>query len=187
MRTFPIFLDLDQSRVAVVGGGEQAAQKIRLLLKTPARIDVFSETLNGELQDLAASGRIDWHRVFVPGALNGCRLVYAAADGATNAAVARAANERNIPVNVVDDPALCTFQTPAIVDRAPVVIAIGTEGTAPVLARQIRGHLEALLPVKVGRLAALPEHCGRSTGTYDPMRVRAGDIGSVSSRGLSVR
>jgi len=89
MRTVPIFVDLDQSRVVVVGGGEQVLQKVRLLLKTPARIEVFCENLEGELHELAASGQIAWHRQFDPIALDGCRLVYAAADAATNAAVAR--------------------------------------------------------------------------------------------------
>ena len=155
MRTFPIFLDLHDSRVAVVGGGEQAAQKVRLLLKTPARVEVVSETLNDELAELAKGGRIVWRRVFTPTALDDCRLVYAAADAKTNMAAVRAANARNIPINVVDDPALCTFQTPAVVDRAPVIVAIGTEGTAPVLARQIRAHLESWLPPRLGQLAAL--------------------------------
>jgi uroporphyrin-III C-methyltransferase/precorrin-2 dehydrogenase/sirohydrochlorin ferrochelatase len=155
MRTFPIFLDLDGSRVAVIGGGEQAAQKVRLLLKTSVRVEVVSETLTDELTDLANRGRIVWRRVFTPAALDGCRLVYAAADAQTNRLVARAATERNIPINVVDDPALCTFQSPAIVDRSPVIVAIGTEGTAPVLARQIRAHLESWLPPSLGRLATL--------------------------------
>ena len=155
MRTFPIFLDLHDSRVVVVGGGEQAAQKVRLLLKTPARIEVINETLNDELAELAKTCCIEWRRLFTPVALDGCRLVYAAADAETNMAIARAANARNIPINVVDDPALCTFQTPAVIDRAPVVVAIGTEGTAPVLARQIRAHLESWLPPRLGQLAAL--------------------------------
>ncbi len=155
MRTFPIFLDLDGSRVAVIGGGEQAAQKVRLLLKTSAGIEVVSEILTDELIDLANRGRIVWRRVFTPAVLEGCRLVYAAADAQTNALVAHAAVERNIPINVVDEPALCTFQSPAIVDRSPVVVAIGTEGTAPVLARQIRAHLEGWLPTGLGSLATL--------------------------------
>ena len=93
MRTFPIFLDLEGSRVVVVGGGEQAAQKVRLLLKTPARIDVIHETLCDELSELAKCGRIGWRRVFVPGALDGCRLVYAAADAGDQCA-GRACGER---------------------------------------------------------------------------------------------
>ena len=155
MRMFPIFLDLDGSRVVVVGGGEQAAQKVRLLRKTPARIEVVSESLTDELTNLASRGCIAWRRVFTATVLDGCRLIYAAGDAQTNALVACAATERNIPVNVVDDPALCTFQSPAIVDRSPVVVAIGTEGTAPVLARQIRAHLESWLPPRLGRLAML--------------------------------
>jgi uroporphyrin-III C-methyltransferase / precorrin-2 dehydrogenase / sirohydrochlorin ferrochelatase len=155
MRTFPVFLDLHDRRVVVVGGGGQAAQKVRLLVKTPAHVEVIHATLSDELSELVKGGRIVWRRLFAPAALDGCRLVYAAADAETNMAVACAANARNIPINVVDDPAQCTFQTPAIVDRAPVVVAIGTEGTAPMLARQIRAHLESWLPPRLGPLAAL--------------------------------
>jgi siroheme synthase-like protein len=131
----------------------RANRKCGLLLDAGPH-QVINETLNDELAELAkrvaSSGG-----VCLRSALDGCRLVYAAADAETNMAVARAANARNIPINVVDDPALCTFQTPAVIDRAPVVVAIGTEGTAPVLARQIRAHLESWLPPRLGQLAAL--------------------------------
>ena len=93
-------------------------------------------------------------RVFLARDLEGQRLVYAATgDRALDAVVSRAAKARGIPVNVVDAPELSTFITPAIVDRAPVTVAIGTEGAAPVLAREIKTRLEALLPANLGALA----------------------------------
>jgi uroporphyrin-III C-methyltransferase/precorrin-2 dehydrogenase/sirohydrochlorin ferrochelatase len=92
--------------------------------------------------------------VFLARDLEGQRLVYAATgDRALDAAVSRAAKARGIPVNVVDAPELSTFITPAIVDRAPVTVAIGTEGAAPVLAREIKTRLETWLPANLGALA----------------------------------
>jgi uroporphyrin-III C-methyltransferase / precorrin-2 dehydrogenase / sirohydrochlorin ferrochelatase len=165
MRYFPVFLDLEQAKVVVVGGGEQAAQKIRLLMKTPARIDVIAPRLCPELASLAATGRIQWQGgPFTPERLDGASLAYAAAGSAANAAVASAARARGVPINVVDQPELCSFITPAIVDRAPVVVAIGTEGTAPVLARQIKAHLESWLPARLGRLALLAEGLRKTVG-----------------------
>src|SRR5262245_20394852 len=75
MRTFPIFIDLAESRVVVIGGGEQATQKVRLLLKTPAKIEVVHETLNDELAELVASGRISVQRRFHPALIDNCRIV----------------------------------------------------------------------------------------------------------------
>jgi len=137
MRYFPLFADLDAAGVLVAGGGEQAAQKVRLLRKTNARITVVAAAVTDELQGLAQQDAITIvPRAFVAGDLDGQRLVYAATgDRVLDAAVSRAAQARGIPVNVVDVPELSTFITPAIVDRAPVTVAIGTEGAAPVLAR----------------------------------------------------
>src|ERR671915_2575111 len=112
MRYFPVFLDLEQAKVVVVGGGEQAAQKIRLVLKTPARIDVIASRLCDELASLAATGRIGWRKgPFTPELLDGASLAYAAAGSAANAAVAGAARERGVTINVVDQPELCSFIT----------------------------------------------------------------------------
>jgi uroporphyrin-III C-methyltransferase/precorrin-2 dehydrogenase/sirohydrochlorin ferrochelatase len=155
MRFFPVFLDLDHQPVLVVGGGEQAAQKIRLLLKTRAEIRVLAMEGCAEVRDLAASGRIRLEdRPLSARDLAGVRLAYVAleddADAARAVAMARAAG---VPVNAVDRQELCDFITPAIVDRDPVIVAIGTEGTAPVLARQIKARLEAMLPARLGGLA----------------------------------
>ena len=155
MKYFPLFADLDDAGVLVAGGGEQAAQKVRLLCKTNACTTVVAEVVTDELRDLERQGAIMIEpRAFVAGDLDGQRLVYAATgDRALDAAVSQAAQARGIPVNVVDVPELSTFITPAIVDRAPVTVAIGTEGAAPVLAREIKTRLESLLPANLGALA----------------------------------
>jgi uroporphyrin-III C-methyltransferase/precorrin-2 dehydrogenase/sirohydrochlorin ferrochelatase len=155
MQYFPLFADLERADVLIVGGGEQAAQKVRLLRKTKAYLTVVAEQVTRELDELAASGAI-WllRRPFRSEDADGHRLVYVATgDRDLDVAVARAVKARAIPVNVVDGAELSTFITPAIVDRDPVVVAIGTEGTAPVLAREIKTKLESWLPANLGTLA----------------------------------
>ncbi len=156
MKYFPIFTDLDGADVLVAGGGEQAAQKVRLLRKTKARIVVVAADANAELRTLAHEGVIRLvARAFIEGDVDGKRLVYAATGNrAEDTAISVAAQACGVPVNVVDAAELSTFITPAIVDRDPVVVAIGTEGAAPVLARDIKSKLETLLPAKFGVLAA---------------------------------
>ena len=151
MRYFPIFVDLKDRKVVVVGGGEEALRKVRLLLKTRARILVVAPLLHDEL---AAEPRVEWLATqFSPKQLDGAALVYAA-EPAVNEAVSAEARARGIPVNVIDVAEISTFLTPSIVDRDPVVIAIGTEGTAPVLGQGIRARLDAELPQALGELAA---------------------------------
>jgi uroporphyrin-III C-methyltransferase/precorrin-2 dehydrogenase/sirohydrochlorin ferrochelatase len=156
MRYFPVFADLDGADVLVAGGGEQAAQKVRLLARSGARIAVVAEAVCDELAAQAERGAIDLlHRAFRANDVRGRRLVYVATgDRTRDAAVSRAAQARGVPVNVVDAPELSTFITPALVDRSPVTVAIGTEGAAPVLAREIRARIEAMLPANLGALAA---------------------------------
>jgi uroporphyrin-III C-methyltransferase/precorrin-2 dehydrogenase/sirohydrochlorin ferrochelatase len=155
LKYFPLFADLENAPVLVAGGGAAAAGKVRLLRKTKARITVIAKSANAELVALQRRGAIALHRrAFQASDLAEQRLVYAATgDRRLDAAVAAAARARAIPVNVVDAPALSTFITPAIVERAPVVVAIGTEGAAPLLAREIKTRLEALLPANFGLLA----------------------------------
>lgn len=157
MDYLPIFLDLHGRRCLVVGGGEVAARKTDLLLQAGADVHVVSPALGEAMQALVDAGRIT-HRVggFQESDLDGAQLVIAASDdNAVNAAAAGLADARSIPVNVVDDPALCRFIMPAIVDRSPVIAAVSTGGASPVLARLIRGRLEALIPAAFGRLASL--------------------------------
>jgi uroporphyrin-III C-methyltransferase/precorrin-2 dehydrogenase/sirohydrochlorin ferrochelatase len=155
MRYFPVFADLQNADVLVVGGSEQAAQKVRLLQKTSAHISVVTEDANAELRGLAATGAIRLIARELSGSdLDGVRLAYAATgDRQRDEAISALAWSRGIPVNVVDAPELSTFITPAIVDRDPVVVAIGTEGAAPVLARDLKSKLEILLPSRLGVLA----------------------------------
>lgn len=154
MRYFPIFTDFSQARILVVGGGEEAANKVRLLLKTEARVEIVAEKLNGELDGLVSHGGIAWvSSSFEESLLDGIAAVFVAANEETNHRVSRAARALRVPVNVVDQPALSTFIVPAIVDRDPVVVAIGTEGAGPVLSQGIRSEIERLLPSRLGALA----------------------------------
>ena len=152
---FPIFLRLRGSRVLVVGGGEVAARKIRLLLRAGPRIEVVAALLNAELEALVDAGSIE-HVAgeFSPERVTGCRLVIAATDDRLlNRAVAAAADAAQVPVNAVDDAGHSSFITPSIVDRAPLQVAISTGGAAPVLARRLREKVEAWLPSGYGQLA----------------------------------
>jgi uroporphyrin-III C-methyltransferase/precorrin-2 dehydrogenase/sirohydrochlorin ferrochelatase len=161
MRYFPIFLDLAGRRVVIAGGAEAATQKLRLALKTEAEILVVapdvSADLAGEVAAHARDGRIALaRRAFAAADLDGAALVYAATgDADTDAAIAAAARAAGVPVNAVDRPEISDFITPAIVDRDPVTVAIGTEGAAPVLARAIKSRIEAMLPAATGPLARL--------------------------------
>ncbi|MGJ8611128.1 MAG: siroheme synthase CysG, partial [Octadecabacter sp.] len=157
MKTFPMFLQMQGRHVVIAGGGEQAAQKCRLILKTDAAITILAETLDPELSDLHAAGRIAWDNgPITPDSFADTALVFVATgcpglDGALHAL----AKCGGATVNVVDQPDLCDAITPSIVDRSPVVVAIGTEGKAPVLARQIKTRLEEMLEPRLGDLAAL--------------------------------
>ena len=153
MDYFPIFLKLRGARVLVVGGGEVALRKIRLLSRAGAHIEVIAREVHAEI--VAASGVRHLGASFAPEQVKGCRLVIAATDDPTlNRAVAAAADAQNIPVNVVDDPAPSSFISPSIIDRSPVLVAVSTSGSTPVLARRLRERIEALLPEGTGRLAA---------------------------------
>ena len=155
MSSFPISLNLRQRPVLVVGGGEDAARKIRLLLQSQAAVTVLAPALNAELAGLVADGTIR-HRAeaFTPPALDGFRLVIAA-DKAVNEAVAQAAQARDVLLNVVDRADLSDFTVPAIVRRGPITIGIASDGAAPMLASRIRAQIEALLPSRLGDLAGL--------------------------------
>lgn len=156
MKTFPMFLQMAGRHVVIVGGGEHAAQKARLILKTEARIVLVAPTLDAELAALVGEGRATQVPALSVDVFRGAALVFVATGcvGLDYAAHALA-KEAGAVVNVVDRPALCDAVTPSIVDRDPVVVAISTEGTAPVLARQIRSKVETLLEPALGELAAL--------------------------------
>jgi len=190
LRYFPLFADLRGRRVLLVGGGEVAERKARLLLAAGARVEIVAHELVAP--DLATwitsahsfplpagdgrvEGAVTWlAREFDESQLEGATLVVAAtSDGDLNERVAVAARARHVLVNVVDDAARSSFIVPAIVDRSPLVIAISSGGVAPVLARLVRERLETLLDESLGGLAGLLERWrGRIRGVFPDLGAR---------------
>ncbi|QJT25683.1 uroporphyrinogen-III C-methyltransferase [Aeromonas media] len=156
MDYLPIFCRLDNKPVLLVGGGEVAERKARLLLDAGAHLTVVAPELGPELAELAANGSIEWLAgEFAPAQLAGKWLVVAATDRReVNALVYQSANLARIFANVVDDPKRSSFIMPSIIDRSPLMVAISSGGKAPVLARLLREKLEALLPQHLGAVAA---------------------------------
>lgn len=157
MDFLPIFVATKDRKIVVVGQGQMADAKCRGVLKTAANVIVFADTPSAEAQGWAEQGLIDL-RSGLPSAqdFEGATLFYAAhADDSINDALSDVARSAGAIVNVLDRTDACDFITPAIVDRDPVVVAIGTEGSAPVLARQIKADVEAMLPAELGRFARL--------------------------------
>ncbi|MGI9322333.1 MAG: precorrin-2 dehydrogenase/sirohydrochlorin ferrochelatase family protein, partial [Pseudomonadales bacterium] len=164
MRYLPLHFDIKGRKALVIGGGEVAERRIDLLLSAGAAItcvapdiaDSIEEKLGKPPHQLIqadyikdtgdASETDQW--------LADAALVVAATDDAkVNSAVSQAAQVKGIPVNVVDSPELCTVTFPALVERSPLILSIGTEGVSPVLARRVREKLEALIPQGYARLA----------------------------------
>jgi len=156
MDHLPAFLDLRDRRVVVIGGGEVALRKIGMLRRAGARVRVVAPALHAQLRAAVAAGDIEYRDgEFIASDLDDAWLAVAATgDTAVNRAVADAAAARRVFVNAVDDSAACSLLMPAVVDRAPLIVAIGTGGGAPVLARRTRAMLEALLPASLATLAA---------------------------------
>ncbi|MEQ9505201.1 MAG: siroheme synthase CysG [Hyphomonas sp.] len=152
MRQFPAFFNLEGTRIVVFGSGEEAARKLRLLVSSPAEL-----VLVGGFSDAALAAEFEGRVVFAGlAALSGARLaIIAEEDAGLRAEALAAVRARGIPVNVVDQPEDCDFTVPSILDRGEIVAAIGSGGAAPVLAKAIRAKLEALLPSRIGDLAAL--------------------------------
>jgi uroporphyrin-III C-methyltransferase/precorrin-2 dehydrogenase/sirohydrochlorin ferrochelatase len=157
MDQLPIFIRLQGRRCVVIGGGEVAARKINLLLKAGADVHVAAPALCPTVAEQHSAGQLSWlNAPFHPEQLSGATLVIAATDdNSVNRQVSQAAQALNIPVNVVDQPELCTFVFPSIIDRSPIVIAVSSGGAAPVLSRMLRARLETMIPAAYGRLAHL--------------------------------
>ena len=154
MNGFPAFLRLAGEPVLVVGGGEAAVAKTRLLLAAGAAVTVATTAPAAEILDWARAGRLTVDRRRPdPRSIAGCAVVVVADPDADGIAVAAAARAARVPVNVVDRPELSSFIMPAIIDRDPVLIAVSTGGASPALARRVRAWIEALLPTRLGALA----------------------------------
>jgi uroporphyrin-III C-methyltransferase/precorrin-2 dehydrogenase/sirohydrochlorin ferrochelatase len=159
MRYLPVFLDTRTMRIVVFGGGGEALAKLRLLVRTQAEIHVVAPTFLPEIAALSETSPLVLHSSDYDLAhIGGTGLVYAATgDHSLDDRLAEAARQAGVPVNAVDNPDASTVITPAIVDRDPVVIAIGTEGAAPVLARRIKASIEAQLSPELGSLVRAAE------------------------------
>lgn len=158
MEHFPIFLNLQARRALILGGGPLAARKAALIAKGGAELTVVAESFSAAMRALARDeARVQLREArFTPHDLDGVALVLAAGDDqALNERVYALCSERGIPVNVADQPALCSYILPAIVDRSPVVVAVSTGGRSPVLARYVKLLLERALPQRLGQLAEL--------------------------------
>lgn len=152
LKTFPVSYKVEGKRIVIVGGGEEALNKARLAIKTTASVVIISSHVEIDFSELPVTVLA---RPFVAGDLIDAALVFVADHGSDGEAAKLAARSRGIPLNVVDVPAECDFYTPSIIDRAPLTIAVATEGDAPVLARLIRSRIEAALSPNLGALAAL--------------------------------
>lgn len=159
MDYFPIFLKLKDQACLVVGAGEIAARKIELLARAGAKITVIAREISPTVSSLQASHNLTLlQQSFSPVDLGKFRLVVSATDNEeTNRLVAKTATEQNIPVNVVDNPELCSFIFPAIIDRSPIIAAVSSGGATPVLARLLRAKIETVIPPAYGRLAGLAD------------------------------
>jgi uroporphyrin-III C-methyltransferase/precorrin-2 dehydrogenase/sirohydrochlorin ferrochelatase len=159
LTTFPAFMRVDARKVAIFGNGAEAAAKARLVANTSAEISVYADAPEAELVD--SLGRLGIEPViaaYAPAQIDGATLVFAATgDAAMDRMIVADASGRKIPANAVDQPEFCDFLTPALVNRAPVAIAIGTEGAGPVLAQMIRARVDQMLSPSLGALARLAQ------------------------------
>ncbi|MBE8158160.1 MAG: uroporphyrinogen-III C-methyltransferase, partial [Betaproteobacteria bacterium] len=160
MDYFPFFFDLRGRRVLIVGGGEVALRKAQLLARAGARLSVVApRILPAAAAAAAESGGAAVRREYAAADVCGCvAAVSATDDDALNRRVCADARAAGVPVNVVDNPALCDFIFPAVIDRSPLVAAVSSGGASPVLARRVRAKIEEMLPPFLGRLGDFCAH-----------------------------
>lgn len=157
LNAFPLFVKVEHRTVVIVGGGAEALAKARLLAQSSARLRIVAETPEPGLRNWAAGQGLPLVEApFAASHLEGAVLVFAATgDAARDRRIVAEARRQGVAANAVDRPDLCDFFTPALVNRAPLAVAIGTEGAGPVLAQMVRARVEAMLPPSTGALAAL--------------------------------
>ncbi|MFL9813307.1 uroporphyrinogen-III C-methyltransferase [Stutzerimonas sp. VN223-3] len=193
MDFLPLFHNLKGRTVLVVGGGEVALRKARLLSEAGAVLRVVAPEIETQLSELVAQGGGEMAiRGYVSSDLSGCVLTIAATDDEQlNARVSQDAKSLGMPVNVVDSPDLCTVIFPAIVDRSPLIVAVSSGGDAPVLARLMRARIETWIPAVYGQLAGLAKRFRRQVKAQLPnvqqRRVFWEEVfqGNIAERALS--
>lgn len=155
MKYFPVFLDANYISAMIIGGGEVASRKIELLLKSTTNITIMSKDVCASVERLINLHQLTWLKQnYQAGYFSQINLVIAATDDTrVNKAIADESRSLNILTNVVDQPALCTYITPAIIDRSPMLIALSSSGSAPILIRMLREQIEKTLPQGYGKLA----------------------------------
>ncbi|MGG7580622.1 siroheme synthase CysG [Rhizobium sp. Nf11,1] len=173
LSVFPAFFRVEGQKTAVFGNGDEAFAKVRLLLNTRARIVAYTDRPQADYHAFLIANRIETVRAgFSAGQVEGAALVFAATgDEAEDRRIVDAARAAKIPANAVDQPDYCDFFTPALVNRAPVAVAIGTEGAGPVLAQMIRAQIDQLLSPSLGRLAGLATSYRRAVEQLVPRGV----------------
>ncbi len=152
LNTFPVSFKVKGRCIVIVGGDEEALNKARLVVKTTALVVIVSSKIEADFSGLAVSVV---ERPFAESDLDNAALVFVADHGPDGEAAKLAARARKIPLNVVDVPEECDFYTPSIIDRAPLTVAVSSEGEAPVLARLVRAKIEAMLAPELGAVARL--------------------------------
>ncbi|VAW71107.1 Precorrin-2 oxidase @ Sirohydrochlorin ferrochelatase activity of CysG / Uroporphyrinogen-III methyltransferase [hydrothermal vent metagenome] len=159
MQFLPIFMKIKDRPCLIVGGGDVAARKALFLLEAGANLRVIAPQFSSKLDPLRENENVELiQRQFLISDLEQCTLVIAATDQTNlNKQISEQARSLNIPVNVVDNPSLCSFIVPSIIDRSPVQIAVSTGGSSPVLARMLRTKLEASVPAAYGQLGKFAE------------------------------
>ncbi|MCR4269489.1 bifunctional precorrin-2 dehydrogenase/sirohydrochlorin ferrochelatase, partial [Nitratireductor sp. ZSWI3] len=157
LAAFPVFMRVEGRAVVIVGNGAEALAKARLIGQSHAEIVLVADAPEAALADWAEENGARLIRApYTARYIDNAVLVFAATDDeAQDRAVVADARARNIPANAVDRPALCDFYTPALVNRAPLVVAIGTEGAGPVLAQMVRARIDQMLSPSLGALAHL--------------------------------
>src|SRR3954471_9259504 len=156
MRFLPVFLDLQSGEVLLIGAGDLVRAKLRLLVSAGARVRWFATDGNHDVSGIEADDAARIERAKddpLTADLSGVIAILCAGAGDIGVAVSARAKAVGLPVNVMDDLKHSTFIFPAIVDRGDVVVAVGTGGTSPVVARRVREHIEAVLPARIGDLA----------------------------------
>jgi len=173
LSVFPAFFRVEGRVAAVFGNGDEAFAKARLLLNTQAKIVAYVQAPEADYDIFLIANRIETVKGdFSAGQVKGATLVFAATgDAEADRAIVDAARAERIPANAVDQPDYCDFYTPALVNRAPVAVAIGTEGAGPVLAQMIRAQIDQMLSPSLGKLAELATRFRKPVERFVPRGV----------------